>query len=87
MPRASGYLVPMLRRAAAVLLPLSLVLLASGCPRQLQAPEPIGGTTCVTEGDCNDGRTCGMLYECIASRCAATAHHAVPCPGEGEPAE
>ncbi|MCC7536648.1 MAG: hypothetical protein IT379_10565 [Deltaproteobacteria bacterium] len=59
---------------------LAVVLLAGpGCPDDVTAPVPDGGQPCATRADCNDGRTCGELRECVAMRCTASATVVVPC--------
>lgn len=64
-------------RCVLVLLALGLTLL--GCPDEITAPVPDGAVPCATRDDCNDGRSCGELEECVAMRCTGTATVVVPC--------
>ena len=72
-------------RRAPLVLAFVLALVASGCPRTPDAPEPGMGTPCEQISDCNPGATCGALSLCVAGFCEEGASLIRPCPGEGEP--
>ena len=74
-----------MRRLAPLLAFVALSLLASGCPRTPDAPEPGMGTPCMQLDDCNEGRSCGALTLCVAGFCEEGASLIRPCPGEGAP--
>ena len=58
---------------------LAVGLALTGCPDEITAPVPDGGLPCVTREDCNSGRTCGELRECVSMRCTAEPTVVVPC--------
>ncbi|CAG0981392.1 hypothetical protein RHDC4_01913 [Rhodocyclaceae bacterium] len=68
-----------------VVLGLCFLVGLVGCPRQVQAPEPTGGTPCATLEECNPGLTCGNLRVCVDGRCEREPSLRRPCPGAGEP--
>lgn len=75
--RDGGYGNGVLRR----LLPLLVLFVVAGCPRDVQEPDDPGGVpTCETVADCND-RTCGLLRACVDGLCEREedASLVVPC--------
>jgi hypothetical protein len=50
---------------------LSVAMFILGCPPG-SMPGRDGGTPCNRTADCNEGRTCGVVYECVVNVCAAT---------------
>lgn len=74
-------------------LALAIALCLAGCPREPDAPDPLGGTPCATNADCNEGRDCGAIRLCVDARegesgfCEDGASLVRPCPGEGVPVE
>lgn len=64
---------------------LLLVLALTGCPRTPNAPDPIMGTPCEDNADCNPGENCGALTLCVDGLCEVGNTLVVPCPGEGAP--
>jgi len=66
---------------------LALVLLLSGCPREVEEPEPGEARPCEVLADCNGGRTCAdvPLEACVDGLCEEQGSLVRPCPGSGEP--
>ena len=64
---------------------LLVILFATGCPRQPDAPEPGMGTACEQLSDCNPTETCGALKLCVDGFCEAGRSLIRPCPGSGVP--
>ena len=66
----------------AVLLGLTLL----GCPRTPDAPEPLDGTPCEQNLQCNAGATCGRLRLCVDGFCEEGEGSLIrPCEGVGTP--
>jgi hypothetical protein len=67
-------------------LSLSLLVSLSGCPRNVNVPDPPSGAArCSSERDCNDtadgGEPCGLLFACVEGLCEQSPTRVVPCAG------
>ena len=67
------------------LLASALLLLASGCPRDVQTPEPGEAIRCDELADCNGGAVCASfpLEACVDGLCEVTPTLVVPCADAG----
>lgn len=60
---------------------LLVIAAASGCPREVQEPEPGEATPCDSLAGCNGGQSCGgfPLRACVDGLCEESPSLVIPC--------
>ena len=71
---------PMPRWITGLLGLAALLVLAAGCPRDVNEPEPPPAAPCTTNAECTpEGAECGLVFVCIDGLCETTPSRRVPC--------
>lgn len=59
---------------------LLVLPLLSGCPREVDEPEPPPAMACTEDRECTPpGAPCGLIYACVHGFCETEASRRVPC--------